>query len=624
MTISDKAVATAVKRTPFYFGEGDDALIAWLHTPTNSPVSDTCVVVCPPLAVEYMSTYRPLRYVADYFAEAGIPALRFDYHGTGDASGYIEDENRINTWVSNIEQACDHLKQLTGCTKVGLLGFRMGANLAALAAEKLQLEFLVLWAAFPRGRNFVREVKTLQMTAKVKDSEDTQYLEAGGTAYWQQTVEDISAINLAKLKPNIARSLIIPRDDFTADTKLNDAWQEQGLNVEQRELPGSADMILNAYYAIVPHETIKETVAWVKSGITTQATTTPETPVHGALTTSVELQHYNGCQQSSAQAVSVRETIYWYGPDKSRFAILVEPSANINPDLPTLVISNSGSTHRVGPSRLYVLLARECARMGMRTLRLDMPGLGDSYVTNMEEENITYINESSKEIKFALQALRESHQCEKFILTGLCSGAFFSFVAAYELKEVDIVECMLINPLTFYWQDGMTVEDSPLTTYSNWNWYKQALRNSESWKKLFSGKIDFKLLLGTVTERIRLIVSSKLAAWKNESGKDKQDENDKGPDDASDSKLIYKNLHKNLKSIAELDRHLSFILAKKDPGYDIMKLGAGKLVKKLRRKKKISLHFIENADHTFSKYKPRCAALTEMVEHIHKRYINKQ
>ena len=610
----DQAVSSSVKRIPFYFGSGDDAMIAWLHLPASSTVSTTGIVLCPPLAVEYMSTYRSYRYIADYYAQAGIPALRFDYHGTGDAAGYIEDSDRIQTWVGNILQATEHLKRLTACTDVGLFGFRMGANLATLASEKIDLAFLIIWAAFPRGRNFVRENRAVQMTSAVKtDNLEVDYLDAGGMVYWQQTVDDISQIDLAKMRPKANRVLVIPRDDFTPDTKLLENWKSAGINAEQQALAGSANMILNAFYAVVPHDSIKQMVAWTKHSLPNTNIELPAS-LDFNLTTNVEFKHYNGCKgEHKDSAITVKESIYWYGKDKTGFTILTEPSSKINEDLPVIIIANSGSTHRVGPSRLYVLLAREFARMGLRTLRIDVPGLGDSYVSDTNEENIEYILNSNEVLGDVMQSFERTYGKQKFVLMGLCSGAYFSFLAAVKLKSCNIIESLLINPLTFYWEEGMTVDNSPTQSYSHWSWYKQALRDPKSWKKLFSGRADIRFLFKTVLKRIRIKIASKARKiHKPVSGCAKKE---------SKSMSLSKDLDSNLLQIKQNGRHLSFVLSRQDPGYDILMTKAGKTAKKLQKKGNISISFVEKADHTFSKYKPRCDAIQTIVSHIRKRYL---
>ncbi len=47
-------------------------------------------------------------------------------------------------------------------------------------------------------------------------------------------------------------------------------------------------------------------------------------------------------------------------------------------ELPVFVFLSAGILHRVGPRRLYVHLARELARMGFSSLRVDLAGVGDS------------------------------------------------------------------------------------------------------------------------------------------------------------------------------------------------------------------------------------------------------
>ncbi len=45
-------------------------------------------MLCAPIGSEYTRSHRSLRHLADRFARAGIPAVRFDYHGTGNSPGW--------------------------------------------------------------------------------------------------------------------------------------------------------------------------------------------------------------------------------------------------------------------------------------------------------------------------------------------------------------------------------------------------------------------------------------------------------------------------------------------------------------------------------------------------------
>ena len=587
----------SVKRMPVYFGPDDKKLLGWLHCSDITQQLDTCAIICPPLAVEYMSTYRSMRYAADYFALAGIPAFRFDYHGTGDSSGVNDGSNRLEAWLWSIEQAYEQAKLLTGCSKVGLLGFRMGATLAALVSQKLAVDFLVLWAGLESGRRFIRETRAIQMTGiSQTNGEAAEYVEAGGMVYWPQTVNAIEEVNLTKIIPKASRVLIVPRDDLNVNTKLKSAWEENGVAVEQIELPGSSSMLLVALEATVPFESISRIVQWARNNPQTAERNKFHTIEKNGFELSAILQ--------TSSEFNVKESIVKYGENQDYFAILSEPVGVVDTNLPVILMANSGATHRVGVSRLYVTLARDLASLGFRCLRIDIPGLGDSIIYDRQNENRDYITYSSDVIEQALASFGSNYKENKYIITGLCSGAYFSFHAALDLDEVNIVESLLINPLTFYWHEDMELEDSPIKNFGNWNWYKQAIKDPKSWKKLIRGGADYRVLFRTLKDRIKIVTTAKMKSSSYE---------------AKNGEVAGTRAHElnaDLGSIASKGRQLSFFLATSDPGYDILMTSAGKTARKLIKSGEIEIYMIEDADHTFSKYKPRCEVVNSIVQHL--------
>jgi len=594
-----------VKRLPFYFGSKDKPLLGWLHTTHEKEHSTTGVVICPPLAVEYMNSYRSLRYVADYFALAGIPALRFDYHGTGDASGIEEDDNRVKDWLWSINQAHKQLQTITGCSRTGLFGFRMGATLAALTAKEIPVDFLILWAALNSGRKYIREIRLIQATNKIQpQNDDPTLLEAGGMGYWPQTVSDINSINLTKLTPQAKHTLIIPRDEQISDTELFDAWQEKGLNVTQENDLGSTLMLVDAHLTVVPHKIIQKIVQWVQNKNTTETITNQIESNLEKYSSQVSFSHRKkSSNDSDSPNMDVTESILYYGSDKKNVAILTETEKSKNSSLPTVIIANSGANHRVGPSRLYVIIARELSLMGFRCIRIDVPGIGDSVVSNKETENIEYIDSSSNILLDAIKVLDSSLKRKNYIFMGLCSGAYFSFHASLDLRNINILESILINPLTFYWQQGMTVKTSPTINFEIWNWYKEALKTSDSWKKLIKGKVDFISLFTAIINRFKIKLGSPFKRIK------------------PNTELNILDKHKyhlanDLIKIADNNIQIKFILARSDPGHDILMTNAGKTVNKLKNRKQLHITFIENADHTFSKYQPRRDVIDTLLQHF--------
>lgn len=598
----------AVKRIPFYFGTEDKPLLGWLHTTDSKQHSNTGVIICPPLAVEYMNSYRSMRYVADYFALAGIPAIRFDYHGTGDSSGLEEDENRLENWLWSINQGIEQLKTTTGCKNFGLFGFRIGATLAALVAEKTPVEFLVLWAALNSGKKYIREIKLIQMTSKVQ-FDDNSLLEAGGMGYWEKTAIDISKINLLKITPQSNRTLIIPRDEQKNDTELYDTWSKE-LKVEQQYHVGSTLMLVDAHQTIVPHETIQNIVQWVKEDLSKTLITNNFKSITNKIESFTDILYVSSFNSNHHKKDTlVKESIFYYGDNNQNIAILSETETSKTANLPTIIISNSGANHRVGPSRLYVLIARELSLMGFRCLRIDVPGIGDSVISDQRHENIEYITSSSNKISDLINKLNDNSYKDQYILMGLCSGAYFSFHAALELNNSNIIESILINPLTFYWEDGMTENTSSTQNFSIWNWYKQAIASKKSWIKLFKGKIDFKSLVMAIKDRIKIKFTSKFSNLKMNTV-------------VKDIDRHREQLSSDLTKITNKNTRLQFILSRSDPGFDILMVNAGKTVRSLRKDDKLGILFIEDADHTFSKYRPRCTVINSLINHFKDRYCN--
>ena len=81
-----------------WFGPDDERTFGWLHRPTDADAAGA-VLLCPPLGYEYICAYRVYRLLAERLADEGFVVLRFDYHGTGDATGDSRDPDRVGAYV---------------------------------------------------------------------------------------------------------------------------------------------------------------------------------------------------------------------------------------------------------------------------------------------------------------------------------------------------------------------------------------------------------------------------------------------------------------------------------------------------------------------------------------------
>ena len=91
-------------------------------------------MLCPSLGLEGEASQFAYRALARDLADAGCTVLRFDYHGTGDSTGSLDDPDRLDEWMADIDACLDYLVE-AGASRLHLVGARLGATLAARAAE---------------------------------------------------------------------------------------------------------------------------------------------------------------------------------------------------------------------------------------------------------------------------------------------------------------------------------------------------------------------------------------------------------------------------------------------------------------------------------------------------------
>ncbi|HEX4763092.1 MAG TPA: alpha/beta hydrolase, partial [Usitatibacter sp.] len=155
----------ALARRALYLGSGDEALFAWHHVAPRAIPRDCVAVLCAPIGPEYTRSHRTLRHLADRLAGTGIASVRFDYQGCGDSAGEEDGPDRLGAWRRSIAAAVWHARRLSGCSRVCLIGIRLGATLAALEADEVGADLVVLWNPVVKGRAYTRELQAIAMTA---------------------------------------------------------------------------------------------------------------------------------------------------------------------------------------------------------------------------------------------------------------------------------------------------------------------------------------------------------------------------------------------------------------------------------------------------------------------------
>ena len=551
----------------------DGVAYAVVHQPAGD--ARGVVIVLPPVAYDYFHVARSLRYVADCLAAEGFVVIRVDLDGVGNAIGAQPDD--ASNWTRQIAELREVVCAAYSVSQVTWIGLGYGALLAAEAA--IDEDPLVAWAPVARGRRWVRE---LQALAKVGGADPTaDGFDSGGMRFSDTFSRSIAGQSFATLHSTGAGPvLLIARDDRDDARGLVDGWREGGRAVELLEHADFVDMICEPHNTTLPVAVIGAIVDWIKR---IPATASPAGAIDPA--SSVVMETY-------------RETSLLID---GLNAILTEPTEASAPSKSVLLLSNAGSVHSAGPNRLYVQLARRLAVLGVASVRFDLRNLGDSHVgAPTADENHPYPDSALDDVRSVVTWARDSSY-QNVDVGGLCSGAFTAFSYAEQGIQPTPDAIWLINPLTFEWRDGLSLDIPPEhANIRQANHYQGAMKDRSRWLRLLRGDIEFgrlfRFAFSTTADKIRRVV--RVATERIGLTAPPQ-------------------LAQALHRIARQNTRTLCFFADSDPGYDILKTAGAHHLEKLQAAGDLQVVVIDGGDHTFKNRSPRnalvdavCAAYT--------------
>lgn len=591
-----------IERIPFYIEMGKDVLLAWCHLPERP--SDHAVLICPPVGHEFVNSYRGLRHLADGFAEKGVTTFRMEYQGVGDSSGLDTDPDRLQKWLDSIEYTVNFIKEKCEIKKISLLGLRMGAMLASLISHKVEIENLICWVPVVEGRRYIREMLALQKTGENADLDvDSTTLEGGGFLITRETMNELLSLSLTNITPRAKQIFLFNTDDLPLPKNLIEAWSNQNFHFKHKTLLGYANMMATPHNSKVPHYAIEEITSikiegnWIDKNIFYRLKNYQQTrfDCYTYATSAKESMDAGGGFPVAEILCSI--------PRTPLFGIFSLPLLRDAESKPTVLLLNAGSVHRIGPNRNYVYIARELLSLGYKVFRLDFLGLGDSVRPELSKENDPYLPEALDNIKQTICYLKEYHHVREVILMGVCSGAYSAFQFALHENETSVREIIPINPLAFYWKEGMSLDYSPADYYFDWNLYQESMRRKDRWVKLLKDPKRWFITAKTTITVFCIKLSAFLKPFLNQIQR------------ALGAKNI-EDLAWDLNVIVKKNVKVKFIFAETDPGYQLLKEGAGKTANRLVNEKKIHIEFIPKANHNFSSHLGRTQLLKRLKEHF--------
>lgn len=577
---------------PITFGAEATRCFGWFHAPAGARRA-TGVVLCRPVGYEGTNAYETYTQLAERLALAGFPVIRFDYHGTGDSIGTDTDPDRVAAWLACIEGALQEVGRLGGTRQHALFGVRIGATLAACAAARRGgVDAMVLWAPIAAGRGFVRELKaagTLRAHAPRAGAQGGGDLETLGTLYTAQTLAELQALDARPAEgaaPPARRALFIGRDDLPGAGPLPASWQAAGVATTVVEWPGYTAMMAEPHEEDVPRQTLDGIVEWLLAGepATASPLPAPEAP-----------------QQRPSVFAGVRELPLLFGHDHGDrhglFGILAEPqdlaAAGRRAETAILMI-NVGTNHRVGPNRLYVKMARAWAARGYRALRFDLAGIGDSRTAAGYASTRLYSKASTADVGAAIARLG-TLGVRRFILVGLCSGAYVAFQTA--LADPRVTGLVLINPRRLDWQEGETLHSAMQRSYKSSHYYRRALLQPGTWRRLLKGEIDVRGIAGRLAALTRVHAER---ATRRLLGRAPAEEN----------------VLANMRLLSQRGTDILLIVAESDDGLDYLEYHLGPRGRHMAGQPNFRLFMVAGADHTLSQAGSQQVVIESVREHL--------
>jgi alpha-beta hydrolase superfamily lysophospholipase len=599
-------VPHASRPEPGFIGAPGAELFAWFHPalPAGGTVRDCAVVLVAPPGAESVLGHRALRCLADRVAATGFAVVRYDHPFAGDSAGdsaadSADESQRVAAWEAGIHVAADHARAASGASRVVLLGVRLGALLAArAAAERDDVAALVGWAPVVNGTRYAREMR---FQGRLAPESDAAEIPPGAVSVMGQPITEpvlraIEALALpASSAPPAPRALLVVRDDVRDESEaLRDALAARGTRVELAQAAGYADAFTEAHKTRPPDAVAEVLTAWLAAlDVPERADVVDDRGPAAAPARTL-------CASHDGRPVALEERTMRMDDDRL-FGIVAAPVGSLQ-GRQGIVLANAGAVHRVGPHRVYVDLARLWAARGFAVLRMDLGGLGDSGAISGARENDPYAPGAVGDLLLASRALHAATG-RPIIVGGLCSGAHAAFHAALGADDGLVGGLLLINPITWYWHEGDSLDVGSSQTFNDVRYYNSALRRGDAWLRLLRGQVNVFRVAAVFARRVTSVAASRVRALMRLL---------RGP--------LPEDVAADLARIAGRGVHVHLLFGDHEPGLDILRRTAPSALRRLARRGVLTLGLLGPGTHSFADLRGRRRLREESIRQLEARW----
>jgi hypothetical protein len=369
-----------------------------------------------------------------------------------------------------------------------------------------------------------------------------------------------------------------------ASAALGSTLRGRGVEVETAVMEGYFEYVDETKSSVVPARALARAAQWIADG-------TPDTRVRSPLNKgarpSVSLD-----DEAIIDTPEARERPVTFGAN-GLFGMLCEPRDRFAFGPVVLITNTAGSVHH-GDSRLSVRIAREMARRGIASMRIDARGIGDSppRTAHGPLDLVPSIHASTtiEDVGTAAAWLKRKGY-HTVISFGICSGAYSALRAS--LVEPALTAVIAVNLARFHIPEGMSMADLEELQRNSLKRVGPAIFKPSKWWLVLSGKRRFRPIAQAVASNlIARLRSHRLDLTGNRAAASEVDA-------LSDPHGVVHALER--KGVRTL-----FIYGSGDEGMEQLNAHFGKRGKKLSRFSKVKAVVFDELDHAL--FDPRASA----------------
>ncbi|MFW7377358.1 MAG: serine aminopeptidase domain-containing protein [Oligoflexus sp.] len=185
-----------------YFLEQEPGLFVQLTLPDPSYDRQAGVILLAPPPQEMMRFQKLYHILSQRLAESGFHCWRFDYQGTGDSPGSLEDV-RLQNWLLDVSLVAEHAHKKAVIKNCSIIGLRLGGWLACELSREILLHQLILVDPVVNGERYTMELSRMHHSMLEENpdsppfaSEQINFQQCLGFPYTTEFHHDLEQVQL--------------------------------------------------------------------------------------------------------------------------------------------------------------------------------------------------------------------------------------------------------------------------------------------------------------------------------------------------------------------------------------------------------------------------------------------